>query len=622
MGAERAAGGVTAAQTGTATPRQFAPGRLLVAPAEHAAAGELGVVHRRLRTRVEHVVPGTRVRSVRVPPGLSVAEAAVRYERSGLVRFAEPDYVVRPTRVPPVMPDDPDFARLYGMHNTGQTGGSPDADIDMPEAWALTTGTRGPVIAVLDTGVDIDHPDLTDNVWTNPGEIAGNRIDDDSNGFVDDVHGWDFVNDDNSVIDSVVDDLHGTHVAGTIAASGDNGVGVTGVAWRARLMPVKFIGPGRLGYVSDAIAALDYAVDNGARISNNSWGLEGSPSQALEEAIERASVAGHLVVAAAGNRGRDADVEPVYPAAFTGSNIISVAASDHRDLLAPYSNFGSRSVDLAAPGDRIFSTLPGHDYGYSDGTSMATPHVAGAAALVWARRPALTLATVKNRLLGGVDRSPALVSTVSGGRLNVRRALGPATATRLTLTRAPAVITHGGRTRLRGKLSASGGALVGRRIVIQQRPLGVRRWRALPGGARVTARDGAFVKAGLRPTKHTDYRARYAGELPSTAGDWSPTRRTWVRVKVSLAVATRDLELGRSRMITGAVAPPHRGRVRLVVARDGQVVARRNVRLVDSRYQCTFRPGRLGRFRVYAVRAADRDHLRGRSPGRSFRVVR
>jgi thermitase len=373
--------------------------------------------------------------------------------------------------------------------------------------------------------------------------------------------------------------------------------------------------------VSDAVAALDYAVANGARISNTSWGGP-QRSLALEAAITRAEAAGHLVVAAAGNAGQDADLYPIYPAASDGANIVSVAASDHDDRLAPYSNYGRRSVDLAAPGDGIISTLPGRSYGLLSGTSMATPHVTGAAALLWGRRPAWSLSRVKSRLIRRVDRKPTLASTVGGGRLNVRRALGPPTRPRLTLTRRPAVVTHGGTVTLRGRLTVGRSALAGRRVVLQQRPVGTQRWRRVPGGVRVTTERGSFRRAGLRPRRHTDYRVRFAGAAPSLASAWSPIRRARVRTRVTISASSRPLALGSARTIAGTVRPVHAGTVRLVMARNGRVAWRTQLDLTDSRYRFRFRPARTGRFTVHVVHPGDREHLRGRSPYRSFRVVR
>ena len=412
----------------------FAPGRILVKVEDSAPAGAIASVNRENDARVEDKIPHSGVSVVDLPADLSVNEAVELYEASPQVEYAEPDYEVTLAQSA-LAPNDPGFSNMYGLNNAGQTGGTPDADIDAPEAWSATTGKPDTVVAVIDTGVDIYHPDLNDNIWTNPDEIAGNGIDDDANRYVDDVHGWDFANDDASVFDSAADDKHGTHVAGTIAAEGDNGMGVAGVTWQAKIMPLKFISPGK-GYVSDAAEALRYAVDEGAKISNHSYGYYdycgGCFSKTLRDAVDYAAGKDHLVVAAAMNGGSDwvgddNDQNPVYPAGHEGANVISVAASDQRDALTSFSNYGATSVDLAAPGQSIYSTYPNNTYGNGTGTSMATPHVTGVAALVEAQNPDLDTAGIKNRILESVDKKASLEGkTVSGGRLNAGRAFGVA----------------------------------------------------------------------------------------------------------------------------------------------------------------------------------------------------
>jgi len=249
------------------------------------------------------------------------------------------------------MPDDPDLADLWGMHNTGQTNGTPDADVDAPEAWNIATGSSDIVVGIIDTGVDYTHPDLAANIWTNDGEVAGNGLDDDGNGFVDDVHGYDFVNDDGDPMD---DNRHGTHVAGTIAAVGDNGVGVAGLNWSSSIMALKFLNSGGWGFTSDAVRALNYATmmrtDYGVnvRLTSNSWG-GGVYVQALYDAIAASGEAGMLFIAAAGNRSSDNDAQPFYPSAYDLDNVIAVAATDHNDDLAAFSCYGATTVDLAAP---------------------------------------------------------------------------------------------------------------------------------------------------------------------------------------------------------------------------------------------------------------------------------
>jgi subtilisin family serine protease len=334
------------------------------------------------------------------------------------VAYAEPDYLLHTS----VVPNDPYFSQLYGMQNTGQTGGTNDADIDATDVWERHTGNRSILIGVIDTGIDYLHPDLAANIWTNPGEIPGNGIDDDHNGFIDDIHGWDFAYDDNNPMDG---HYHGTHCAGTIAGIGNNGVGVAGVMWTASLVAIKFLDDGGSGTTSDAIDAVNYATAMGVKITSNSWG-GGAFSQALMDAIS----AGGLFVAAAGNSASNNDVSPQYPASYALDNILSVAATDHNDLLASFSCYGRTSVDLGAPGVNIYSCAPGSSYQTLSGTSMATPHVSGSAGLLWSYNPSLTALQVKQLLMDNVDPVSSLSGrTVTGGRLNINSALqaaGPA----------------------------------------------------------------------------------------------------------------------------------------------------------------------------------------------------
>ncbi len=347
----------------------------------------------------------------------SVETALATIRTNPFVAYAEPDYTVRIATTP----NDPQFASLWGLNNTGQTGGTTDADIDATEAWDLTTGSSSTIVAVIDTGVDYRHPDLAANIWTNPGEIPGDQIDNDSNGFVDDIHGYDFINNDPDPLD---DQGHGTHVAGTIGAVGNNGVGVAGINWDVQIMALKFLGADGSGSTSDAIRALNYAVQMGAHLSNNSYG-DTQFSQAFRNALESARQAGHIFVAAAGNNGMNNDTSPFYPAAYDAANLISVAATEHNDRLASFSNYGLTSVDLAAPGVNILSTTPNNTYTANSGTSMAAPHVAGVVALVRDQHPEWTYQQVIDQVINSVDFVPSLENvTATGGRLNAARAVG------------------------------------------------------------------------------------------------------------------------------------------------------------------------------------------------------
>lgn len=318
------------------------------------------------------------------------------------------------------LPDDGLFGNLWGLHNSN------DTDIDAVEAWNISTGSDKVIVAVIDTGVDYNHRDLRNNMWVNPGEIEGNGVDDDGNGFVDDVHGYDFVNNDGSPMD---DNGHGTHVAGTIGAVGDNNDGVVGVNWDVSIMALKFLSSNGSGFVSHALRAINYATmmkdqyRQNVRVMNNSWG-GGGFYQPIENAIEAAADEGILFVAAAGNSGRDNDLRPEYPAGYQVDNVLSVAATDRNDRLASFSNYGDRTVHVAAPGVNILSTMPNNRYGSLSGTSMATPHVAGLAALLWANDRGMTYSEVKDAIMNGVDQVDALAGKIiTGGRINAYNAI-------------------------------------------------------------------------------------------------------------------------------------------------------------------------------------------------------
>lgn len=341
-----------------------------------------------------------------------IAKLRVRAE----VEYAEPNYY----RYLDTVPNDPRFGELYGLDNNGQTGGTPDADIDAPEAWDIATGTEDVVVAVLDSGLDLTHPDIAANLYTNPGEVPGNGIDDDANGFLDDVHGWDFRQDDNDPSDpSTACGSHGTHISGTVGAVGNNGIGVSGVAQRVRIMPLRAFYSVLMCTAQDAdlIDAIGYMALMRVPISNNSW--SGRPgSQALRDAIGRTRM---LFVASAGNESSNTDTTPSYPASFPLGNILAVAATNHNDALATFSNYGTQSVDLAAPGVDVLSTVSGGSYGLGSGTSMSSAHAAGAAAVLLGHDPTLTPYEVRNRLIRGVD--PKGLPVASGGRLNLHNSL-------------------------------------------------------------------------------------------------------------------------------------------------------------------------------------------------------
>jgi len=292
---------------------------------------------------------------VKLPNTMGVDHALDILKTDPDVEWAEPNYLRHAFRTP----DDAFFEDVWGLNSTGQavngTQGTDDADIDATDAWDTTTGDASIIIAVIDSGVDYNHPDLKDNIWTNGDEEPDNGIDDDNNGYIDDVHGWDFADNDNDPMDS---NDHGTHVAGTIGARGDNATGISGVCWTVKLMPLKFLDSLGVGLVSDEVEAIQYAIDNGAHIINASFGDPTYSSPELE-AIGEAQYAGLLFVTAAGNTGVDIDTNPVYPAAYSLDNIISVTASNQDDELPAWANYGDEGVDIAAPGENIYSTIPG-----------------------------------------------------------------------------------------------------------------------------------------------------------------------------------------------------------------------------------------------------------------------
>jgi subtilisin family serine protease len=428
---------------GFASSAQYVPGEVLVRFRSGVSRAAERRANARVGARVIDRFGALRVQVAKAPPGLTVAAAVRRYEADPAVAFAEPNYL----RYPSLTPSDPHFVGLFGLNNTGQLhpvsetpfggsppashAGEPDADIDVTEAWDSQTGD-GVTVAVIDTGVDVSHPDLSGQLWTNPDEIPGNGLDDDLNGHVDDVHGWDFADDNASLLsaNAFFGYDHGTHVAGTIAAALDDTTGVVGVCPGCRIMVLKIARDSNGAMpLSAAIAAIDYAKQQGVRIANMSYG---GPqwSNAEREAIR---TSGLLAVVAAGNESLDNDMalasdldgngsfdifSPSYPAAYTLSNILTVGASNDEDrngystecalaLSKPrcaFTNWGHDSVDLSAPGVDVTSTVPGGGWETWDGTSMAAPHVAGAAGLVLSENPTHSVADVKHALMNSVDR--------------------------------------------------------------------------------------------------------------------------------------------------------------------------------------------------------------------------
>ena len=382
-----------------------------------------------LETRKMRGMPFLNAEQVKLPAGLSVRDAITLYMQDPDVEYAEPNYLrsVRST-----FPNDPLFSAQWALSNRLVPG----ADIHMPQAWDIISGNTGLVIAVIDTGIDYTHPDLTGNIWSNPGDPnCTSGSDNDHNGYVADCRGWNFVGGNNNPMD---DDGHGTHVSGIIGAVGNNALGIAGVIWNVKLMPLKILDATGEGTVADEAAAIEYAIAKGAKVINASFAGD-TFSNTEQSAIAAANASGVLFVTAAGNSetgGSNNDVTPVYPGNYDLPNIISVAATDEQDMLASFSNYGKNTVQVAAPGVDIVSTVPpalakpfcgaspAAGYEYCDGTSMSTPHVAGLAGLLESYYPNFSYRQARATIMRYVDLLPTLQGrTASGGRVNAYKAL-------------------------------------------------------------------------------------------------------------------------------------------------------------------------------------------------------
>lgn len=374
----------------------------------------------------------TNLEVVEVAKGISLDAAQEFYREDPNVLYVEPDYplyaYMEPPPSEPVDPNDPPnadtidpkFSEQWGLDNTGQTGGTPDVDINAPELWEQITGDKNIVIAVIDTGINYEHPDLKNNVWVNPGEIPGNNLDDDGNGVIDDVHGFNAVAENGNPMD---DEGHGSHCAGVIGAESGNKHGGRGVMQHVQLIGCKFLDANGSGSTSGAIACLDYLKNLKTRekdpvdiiATSNSWG-GGPASEALKDAIKAHQDLGILFIAAASNDNENNDESETYPANYPLANIVSVLASDHKDERAWFSNYGKRTVHVAAPGVDILSTVLGSDYEKMNGTSMATPFVTGMAGMIKASRPELNYIQIKNLLMAGGTPVAGLADKLVSGR--------------------------------------------------------------------------------------------------------------------------------------------------------------------------------------------------------------
>jgi thermitase len=388
-------------------------------------------IARRLHDRVEDEIEA--VNGLAVIEGEdneTAEEVAAQYRSlSELVEYAEPSYEIRldhqlPGVAPHEHPDDPMFGEQWSLENTGQSGGKSQADISALRAWAKTVGSDKVVVAVIDSGVDYTHQDLMNNIWVRPPDI--NEYTDDELGTIDDTYGFNAVSDNGDPMDQ---NGHGTHCAGIIGAEGGNGLGIAGVNWEVEIMPLKFINANGSGTTKDAIKAINYAIDRkragvNVRVISASWGST-MYSKALEDVIREAGEEGILFIAASGNASADADKTPHYPASYNLPNVMSVAAMNRQDEMAPFSNYGAKSVHIAAPGAEILSTWLGGEFREASGTSMATPEVAGVAALVLSAEPDLSMKELRERLLKSVDKLDSLTGKISsGGRINAAKAVG------------------------------------------------------------------------------------------------------------------------------------------------------------------------------------------------------
>jgi uncharacterized repeat protein (TIGR01451 family) len=451
---------------------------------------------------------------IRVRSRSKSAEALMKaLDQNPNVEFVEPNYLVQLT----AEPNDPSYTQLWGLENTGQlifgTAGATGADIDAEAAWNVTTGSNAVVVGVVDTGVDFNHPDLAANMWTNPGGKGNAACAAGTFGY-------------NAIAKTCVpqDDYgHGTHVAGTIGAVGNNGLGVTGVNWTTSIMALKFINSSGSGTVADAITAIDFAIQAkidgvNVRVLSNSWG--GLPfSKALLDVINKANEHDILFVASAGNSSSNTDVYSHYPSSYTTSNMIAVAATDNQDQLAWFSNWGPTTVHLAAPGVNVYSTLPAGGYGFNSGTSMAAPHVAGVAALVLAAFPGYTTAEVKSAILNSADPLPNLTGfCVTGGRLNAAKAVGgtPTPDFSMLVNPTTRTIAQGGTTSYTVIITPQSGFAGAVNLTVSGLPPGAN-WSFTPPATATTATLAVTTNSNTPPSSGTLTIAGTSGALTRVA---------------------------------------------------------------------------------------------------------
>lgn len=575
------------------------PGEVLVTWRDDTSQAARGVLRERYDLDLEAALPLTETEQVSLDPGVTVAEAIADLADDPKVESVQPNY--RYGRQGPSTPD-PD---LWGLRNVGQyidgaetfSTGNVDIDIQAPEAWGTTSGSSSVRVAVIDTGVQIKHSDIAPNVWTNSGETGTdgggnnkrtNGVDDDGNGYVDDVHGWDFIHDDASVYDGencggFNNDDHGTHVAGTIAGA-DNGSGIVGVAPGVQVMPLKILGCSD-GNTADLILALAYAKANGARIANMSLGGAFFDA-ALRSAIESS---GLLVVAAAGNGdfggspqfglpascfgggGDPVATCPMYPAAFPSDNIVSVAAVNNRGALASFSSYGSvgpggttaTGVDVAAPGQDVLSSVP-IGYGasstnglaYFSGTSMAAPHVTGVAALVESVQPSFTAAQLRGRILSTVRPLAAVNGrTVTGGLVDAAAAVSgvpsPTSATALAVSVSATTITYGQAVKINGKLTRGGASLPNRTVRLQRFVGGFTQWATV---CTTTTDSAGVARCANVPSAKSSYRFSFSAD-PGLSSSVSASAGVSVRPTMSAKLSPSLVKKSQVTTFSGVLSP-------------------------------------------------------------------